>query len=31
MKKDEWGFTIVNFEQMIPLGPESFAFPMNIE
>ena len=30
VKKDQWGFSIANFERMIPLGPESFAFPMHI-
>jgi hypothetical protein len=28
---DEYGFTLVNFEQLIPLSVQSFAFPMHIE
>jgi hypothetical protein len=31
MKYDDYGFTIVNFEQLIPLSTQSFAFPMHIE
>ena len=31
MKKDKWGFNLVNFEHPLPFGPESFAFPMHVE
>ena len=31
MKKDKYGFTIANFAKKIPIGPESFAFPMYID
>ena len=31
VKKDIWGFTLANFSQMIPFGPESFAFPMHVD
>jgi len=31
VKKDKWGFSIANFQRMIPLGPDSFAFPMNVD
>jgi hypothetical protein len=31
MRCDEYGFTIVNFQCLIPLLIESFSFPMHIE
>jgi len=31
MKKDKWGFTLVNFNSVLPFGPESFAFSMHID
>lgn len=31
MKCDKYGFTIVNFECLIPFSIESFTFPMHIE
>lgn len=31
MKKDKWGFTLANFNSVLPFGPESFAFPMHID
>jgi hypothetical protein len=31
IKHDEYGFTLVNFEQLIPLLAQSFAFPMHIK
>jgi hypothetical protein len=30
VKWDEYGFTLVNFEQLIPFFVESFAFPMHV-
>ena len=29
VKKDEWGFTIANFNTLVPYGYESFAFPVH--
>jgi len=31
VKKDEWGFTMANFNQLVPYGYESFAFPYHCE
>ena len=31
MKRDDYGFTIVNFERLIPYSAQSFAFPLHIE
>jgi len=31
MKRDDYGFTLVNFEHPIPLSTQSFAFPMHVE
>jgi hypothetical protein len=31
MKRDEYGFTLVNFGWLMPLSIQSFAFPMHIE
>ena len=31
MKCDEYGFTSVNFERLIPYSTQSFAFPLHIE
>jgi hypothetical protein len=31
VKKDEWGFTIANFNAMVPFGYESFAFPVHCD
>jgi len=31
IKKDQWGLTLANFNSLLPLGAESFAFPMHIE
>lgn len=28
-KKGEWGFTVANFNTMVPFGYESFAFPIH--
>jgi hypothetical protein len=28
---DEYGFALVNFERLIPLSTQSFAFPMHVE
>jgi hypothetical protein len=30
MKRDEYGFTSMNFDRLIPLSVKSFAFPMHI-
>jgi hypothetical protein len=30
MKRDEYGFTLVNFERLIPFLVQFFAFPMQI-
>ena len=29
VKKDEWGFTLANFEALVPPGYDSFAFPIH--
>lgn len=29
VRKDEWGFTVANFNTMVPYGYESFAFPVH--
>ena len=31
VKKDEWGFTMANFNALVPHGYESFAFPIHCE
>jgi hypothetical protein len=31
MKPDDYWFTLVNFEHVIPLATQSFAFPMHVE
>jgi hypothetical protein len=31
VKCDEYGFTLMNFEHLIPLLAQSFTFPMHIE
>ena len=31
MKRDEYGFTIINFERLILYSAQSFAFPLHIE
>ena len=31
VKKDEWGFTIANFNTMVSYGYESFAFPVHCD
>jgi hypothetical protein len=31
VKRDEYGFTLINFECLIPLFAQSFAFPMHVE
>jgi hypothetical protein len=31
VKKDEWGFTVANFNTMVPYGYESFAFPVHCD
>jgi hypothetical protein len=31
MKRDDYGFTTVNFERLIPYSAQSFAFPLHIE
>ncbi len=31
MKRDEYGFTLVNLECLIPLFVQSFTFPMHVE
>lgn len=31
VKKDEWGFTIANFNTLVPYGYESFAFPVHCD
>jgi hypothetical protein len=30
VKRDEYGFTLVNFERLLPLSTELFAFPMHV-
>jgi len=29
VKKDKWGFTLANFNSVLPFGPKSFAFLMH--
>ena len=31
VKKDEWGFTLANFNCLLPFGTESFAFPIHCD
>jgi hypothetical protein len=31
LRWDEYGFTLVNFEHLIPPMAQSFAFPMHVE
>jgi len=31
VKKDEWGFTMANFNSLVPFGYESFAFPIHCD
>jgi len=31
VRKDEWGFTVANFNTMVPFGYESFAFPVHCD
>jgi hypothetical protein len=31
VRRDEYGFTLVNFERLIPLSAQLFAFPMHVE
>lgn len=31
MKRDPYGFTLVNFDRLIPFSAQSFAFPLHIE
>ncbi len=31
MKRDKYGFTLVNFDRLFPLSIKSFAFPMHIQ
>ena len=31
MKHDDYGFTTINFERLIPYSAQSFAFPLHIE
>ena len=31
VKKDQWGFTLANFERSVPFGPKAFAFPMHMD
>jgi hypothetical protein len=31
IKKDRWGFTLANFDSMVHIGLESFAFLLHIE
>jgi hypothetical protein len=31
MKRDEYGFTLVNFNEMLPFSEDSFAFPIHVE
>ena len=30
-KQDEYGFSLVNFDRLVPLSAESFAFPIHVE
>lgn len=31
VKRDRWGFTMANFESVVPLGPKFFSFPLHVE
>lgn len=31
MKRDEYGFTLVNFTSLIPILDQSFAFPLHVK
>ena len=31
MKRDEYGFSLVNFDRLVPLSAEFFAFPLHVE
>jgi hypothetical protein len=31
VRQDEYGFTLFNFECLIPFSTQSFAFPMHVE
>jgi hypothetical protein len=31
MKQYEYGFTLVNFNEMLPFSEDSFAFPIHVE
>lgn len=31
MKRDDYGFSLVNFDRLVPLSAESFAFPLHVE
>lgn len=31
VRKDEWGFTLANFNNMVPFGYESFSFPVHCD
>jgi hypothetical protein len=31
IKRDEYGFTFVNFNSLIPISNQSFAFPIHVE
>jgi hypothetical protein len=31
IKKDEYGFTLVNFNSLIPIFDQSFVFPIHVE
>ena len=31
MKRDEYGFTLVNFNRLIPISAQSFVFPIQVE
>ena len=31
MKRDDYGFTLIKFDRVIPYSTESFAFPLHVE
>jgi hypothetical protein len=31
LKRDEYGFTLVNFGSLIPISDQSFAFPLHVD
>ena len=31
MKRDDYGFSLVNFDRLVPLSVESFAFLLHVE